>query len=274
MGHMKKLARFLSHLTRRYMLLLLFFLALCFVGAFVGYKVVFAKPTYVYAKIKVGQGYWWANTQKPNMWFVNAITKAKEEKDALGKPVTSVLSVIYYPYFGSGQYDVYVTVRLKVSKGGTSGAFNYKRSTIGVGAPIDLEFNSVQYSGTIIALSTKPLEEQYVEKLVTLDKKNAFPWEFDSIQVGDSYFNGKMQTMQVLRKQASDTYTLAGDIYGNYPVPNDELKRYITIQVKLKGQMINKQFIYAEDQAVIPGRGISMATPNYVFNDFTIAKVE
>lgn len=164
--------------------------------------------------------------------------------------------------------------KVKVTKIGSTGKYNFKRSTIGVGSPIDLEFSTVQFSGTIIQLSTKPIQDHYVKRTVILEKKNAFPWEYDAIQIGDRYFNGKTNTLEIVSKQATDTYTITSDAYGNCLVGNNELRRYIRVKVTLQGQMVNNQFVYAEDQVVIPGRDMTFGASNFVLNNYTIVVVE
>ena len=165
-------------------------------------------------------------------------------------------------------------LKLKVSKTEGGEKYEYDRSTIGIGSPIDIELNTVQFSGVIIELSDKPITDHYVEKTITVAKKNAYPWEYESIIVGDSFSNGQIQTLQIISKQAMDTYTLGSDTYGNYPYQPDELKRYIVVKMKMKGQIVNGQFVYAGDQAIMPGRVLPVATPNYVFSDFMVEKVE
>lgn len=271
---MRNLTKKVLDLAKKNYLLSFFSIATLFVVLAVGYKLFFSKPTYVYAKVKVGQGLWWANTQKPTAWFVDAILAAKEEKDLSDKPVAKIDSVSYYPYYGGGQYDVYVTLRLLVSKIGKERKYSFQRSTIGVSSPIDLEFKNVQFSGTIIELSDKPITDSYVEKTVTLTKRNALPWEYDSIVLGDHFFNGETDTIRILDKQSTNTTVIANDSYGNYIPSYGEDQKYVTVKVKLKGKMVNGQFFYGEEQMVVPGRNIGFATNDFVFSDYLVARVE
>lgn len=257
-------------LARKNYLLTAAALCVVFVGAVSAYKMFVVKPTYLYATVRVGQGFWWASTQRPSPWFISAIRQAKDEKNPVGKPNAQILDVIYYPWYGSGQYEVIVTARLKVTKSGTNG-YSYDRTPIGIGSPIDLEFSNVQFSGTIMSLNKKPMDNPYVEKTIVMTKKGAFPWEADAIQVGDSYSNGETTVLRILDKQIVDTYSSSSDQYGNTV---SEGKKYVTVTVMLKGKMENDQFVYFGDQVVMPGKAISVATSNFVFNDFTIAKVE
>lgn len=253
---------------------LIFIGCIGFVGVVSVYKLFIVKPTYVYVKVKMGQGLWWASTQKPSMWFIQAIKQAKEEKDLAGKPVATIEKVVYYPWYGGSQYDVYVNLKLRVSKVGNAGKYNFNRSTIGVGAPIDFEFDAVQFSGTIIQLSTQPIKDTYVEKTVVLTKKGAYPWEYDAIQIGAAINNGETNIFNVADKQAVDTYSLAGDQLGNYLASNSENRKYITVKITMRGRVENGQFVFGEEQIISAGRVISFSTPSFVFNDFTIAGIE
>src|SRR3990167_8185822 len=154
---MKKFFKKLWNFTVTNYFISIFIACIAFVGVVSIYKLFFVKPTFVYAKVKVGQGLWWATTQKPNLWFVKNIKKGDAQTDFVGELTAEILSVHYYPTVSPNQYDVYLTMKLKVSGNKKTGKYNFNRSTIGVGAPIDLEFPSTQFSGTITDLSVKPI---------------------------------------------------------------------------------------------------------------------
>lgn len=256
----------------------IFFACIAFVGIVSIYKLFFVKPTYVYVKVKVGQGLWWASTQKPSMWYIEAFKKIKEtqeqEKELTGKLQSEILEIRYYPWWGSNQYDVYLLMKLKVTKMGKVGKYNFKRSAIGVGSPVDFEFPSLQFSGTVIDISEKPIKEKYEEKTIILTKRNANPWEYDSIIIGDFYFDGKEKVFEVLEKTAKDTQTLTSDIFGNYPETTPELRRYIFVKAKIKVRKKDGNLIFAEEQIIAPGKTINIATNNFQFSDFMVTKVE
>lgn len=246
-----------------------------FVGVVAVYKLFIAKPTYVYVKVKVGQGLWWANTMRPNTWFVEAIKQAKEEVDLTGQPIAQILGVRYYRYWGGGQFDTYVTAKLRVSKLGKTGKYNFKRSTIGVGAPIDFEFPNVQFSGTIMNLSEKPLTDKYIEKTVYMTKKYAFLWEYDAMPVGDTYFDGQDTVFTLLEKQLSDTNEVVKpDTGGLINSQQAEQRKYIIIKAKIKVREENGQLIFGEEQMITQVGGIFVVTPRYIYSDYMLAKVE
>jgi hypothetical protein len=251
----------------------IFFACIAFVALVSFYKLFIAKPTYVYAKVKVGQGLWWASTQKPSIWFVKNFKKGDQELDLTGRPIAEILSVRYYPTYISNQYDVYLLMKLKVSKMG-SGKYNFKRSAIGVGAPVDFEFPKVQFSGTIIELSEKPIKEKYQEKTIYVLKSFAYPWEYEAIKIGDQYFDGQENVAEVLEKQTTDEANVLVPYKSIIPQSFFQTRQQIIIKLKLKGQIKDNQFVFAEEQIIAPGKTINLATQNFQFQDFVITKLE
>jgi hypothetical protein len=268
----KKLWRFL---VDNYFLAI-FFAAIAFVGVVSIYKLFFVKPTYVYVKVKVGQGLWWASTQKPSIWFIEGIKQAQNEaeKELTGQPAAKILSIRYYPTYLPNQYDVYLTMRLKVNRLGKTGKYNFKRSAIGVAAPVDFEFPSAQFSGTILQISEKPIKDKLVEKTVILTKRAAEPWEYDSIKIGDYYFNGQEKTFIIIDKTAKETQTLTTDIFGNYPDINPETKKYIFLKAKIKVKKEGSNLLYGEEQLLSVGKNLNIATNNLLLENYKVASIE
>ncbi len=264
---------FISFLKKNYFLLI-FAGSIGFVGIVSVYKLFVTKPTYVYAKVKVGQGMWWASTQRPSLWYVKAIQQAKEQKDLTGKPLVKILDISYYPYYGTGQYDVYVTARLKVSRVGSKGTYNFNRETIGVSSPIDLEFPNVQFSGTIIAFSEKLIKETYENKIIYLYKKNVNPWEYEQIQIGDSLMNGKEKVFEILDKEKGETNDALLSDLGKQINSDIEPYRYVKIKARARVKKEDGQYVFGEEYVVSPGRGVPLVLNNLTFNDYVITKVE
>jgi hypothetical protein len=255
--------------------LAIFFAAIAFVGVISIYKLFFVKPTYVYVKVKVGQGLWWASTQRPSIWFIEGLKQAQKEaeKELTGQPAAKILSIRYYPSYIANQYDVYVTMRLKVTRLGKNGKYNFKRSAIGVAAPVDFEFPSAQFSGTITQISEKPIEDKLIEKKILLSKKWAYPSEYEQIKIGDYYFDGKEKVFEIINKNAIDSqevYNLSG-IY--YPV-DSERKKNIYIEAKIKVKKDYEKLLFGEEQIVAVGKTINIATDNFQFQDYIVTKME
>ncbi len=77
--------------------IMIFVAIVLFVGGVSAYKLFYTKATFVYAKVKLGQGLWWAGGQKPSSWLATSIKTGDVEKDLVGKPIAEVLAVRYYP---------------------------------------------------------------------------------------------------------------------------------------------------------------------------------
>ena len=268
-----KLKNIITFIKKNYFLII-FAGCIGFVGVVAFYKLFISKPTYVYAKVKVGQGLWWATTQRPSLWCVRAIEQANEQKELTGKTLAKILNVTYYPYYGSGQYETYITAQLKVSKVGGTGTYNFNRETIGVSSSIDLEFSNVQFSGTIIDLSETPIKDSYVEKTIYLTKKYSYPWEYDQIQLGDSLSNGKKKIFEVVDKAKGDTNEMFFNDLGKLVSTESETYRYIIIKAKVQVKNIDGQYIFGEEYVLSSGRSIPVVTNNLTLNDYTISKIE
>lgn len=268
-----RLKSFISFIKKYYFILIIIG-CVGFVGIVSTYKLYIQKPTYVYVKIRVGQGYWWSSTARPSLWYIRAIREAKEEKDLVGNTVAKILRVSYYPYYGTSQFETYVTLQLKVSKMGNKGTYNFKRETIGVSGPIDLEFSNVQISGTIIALSDKPIVPRLTEKTVYLTKKYAYPWEYDEIKIGDYLDDGNGIVVEILDKAKGDTNEVLVNDLGRIVNSETETYRYIILKVRLIGREEAGRFIYGEEIIIAPGRGMDFITNGFVFNGYFVAQVE
>jgi hypothetical protein len=250
-----------------------FVIIIAFVGVVSVYKLFYTKSTYVYAKVKIGQGLWWAGGAKPSIWMIDALKNEKTEQDLLGKPVAQIMNVRYYPWWGSDQFDVYLTVKLKVSGNVKTGKYNFKRSTIGVGSPIELEFPSIQVSGTIIDLNQEPFADRYVEETIVLSKRNAFPWEYEAIKIGDKYFDGETDVFEILDKKSTDTLNISSDLFGNSNPSITENRRYILVKAKISVKEKNGQLIFGEDQVIHLGKTINISTPNFTFADYIVGEI-
>jgi hypothetical protein len=223
--------------------------------------------------VKVGQGYWWASTQKPAMWYVRAIQQAREELDLTGKPIAKVLRVAYYPWYGSNSFDVFVTVQLQVTKVGEKG-YLFKRETLGISAPIDLEFKNVHFSGTIVDMSTKPFIPLTITKIIYLSKKYTYPWEYDAIQVGDYFNDGNGNVIEILDKAKGETNDIYVNEAGKLLSTETETYRHILLKVSMRARIVNGQILYGEETIVSPGRSLGFVTNGFTFNDYVVSKIE
>lgn len=259
--HLKKLIKFFLN---NYFISI-FLVCILFVGIVSGYKLFYPKSTYVYAKVKIGQGLWWASYSRPNIWFIKSLKIGERENDLLGKPVAQILKITYFPYFSllttgpqfNNQYDIYVTLKLKVSGNKKTEAFNFKRSTVGVGSPVEFEFPTVQFSGTITEFSTNPIKDKLIEKTIILSKQNAQPWEYDAIKLGDIYFDGQHNLVTIIDKKSADN------------------SKSLTVTVKaLVQKTLNNDLILGEEQILTVGNSLNIKTTNFTFDQYMVTGIE
>jgi len=251
----------------------IFFACIAFVILVSAYKLFFTKPTYIYVRVKMGQGLWWASTAKPSLWFIKNIKKGDVQTDLIGKPIAEILSVKYYPTYISNQYDVYLHMKLQVTGNKKAGKYNFARSTIGVGAPVDFEFPSSQFSGTVIDLSSLPIKDKYLNKIIYLSKPFAYTWEYDGIKVGDKFFDGEDNVVEILDKYSGEYTT----VLANKNVIDQtasQTRQGITVKLRLKGKIDDGKFIFGNDQIISPGKTAYLSTDNFSFTDYLVSKVE
>lgn len=261
-------------LIKKYYLVLIVIGCVGFVGIVALYKMFIMKPTYVYAKVKVGQGYWWATTQQPSIWMVKAIQAAQKQKDLTGEPIAQIINIDYYPYLGTSQFNVFVTLKLRVTKVGKNGMYNFNRETIGVATPIDLEFPSAQFSGVIIQLSEKPIITRLVPKIIYLTKKYSYPWEFDEIKIGDKFNDGDVDVLKILDKAKGETNEVLLNDQGKLISSQTETYNYIILKIRAMVQEEGPLYVYGEEITMSPIRGFDFVTDEYIYNNFTISKIE
>lgn len=264
----------LIELLQRNIIVTIVALCIAFVGIIAFYRLYVKKETFVYVKVKVSQGYWWATTQKPNMWYIKAIQGAKEEKDVVGAPLATVLRVAYYPWYGSNSFDIFVTLRIKVTRMGKSGPYNFRRETIGVSSPIDFEFDTVQFTGTIVQMSEKPIDPVTRSKTVYLSKKYTYPWEYDAIKVGDYFNDGNANVIEILDKAKGETNEIIVNEGGKLISQETEEYRYIALKIKMRVREDGGQIFYGDEIIVSPGRNLGFVTNGFTFNDYVVSKIE
>lgn len=244
------------------------------------FKLLTADTHYVYAKVKVSQGLWWANTQRPGIWYLNFLKKRVAEKNLLGDKIAEIIAVRSYPYGGADQYDIYLTLKLKVDINKRTGTYNFKRSTLAVGSPIELQFPRVEVTGTVIELYNKKPVRRGLEKTIYITKKYAFPWEYEQIKIGEKYFNGEELVFEVLDKALIDSNQVV-DTEFTYPLGQNlvnldrlENRQYILVKARVNVEKKSGELVFAEEKIIRPGKSFYFGSKNFVFESFVIEKVE
>lgn len=258
--------------------LIIFFACIAFVGIVSFYK-LFVKPeNFIYARIKVAQGLWWASAQRPPQWLAKALKPGITELDLTGKPKAEILSVRTYPYYSSSQYETYIDLKLKVTGALKNGSVNFNRSSLAIGAPIELAFPTIEITGTVMDLSSKPFVDKLEWKRVVFIKSAAYQWEYDAINIGDSYFDGTEKVMEVLDKQLSLNPVYALEPYGSFSerslvYPAAEQRYLIKVFAKIKVDKLNNNWIYGFEQELRLGKSMMLSTDNFYFQDYQLAQI-
>jgi len=270
--NLKKLVRFLR---KNYFIPILVVIVI-FIGLITVYKIGFSKPYYVYVKVKVGQGLWWASTQRPSIWQLDAIKKGDTSYDILGKPLAQIISKKYYRYYGSDQLDIYLSIKVRVTYNKRRGEYSLNRSVLSVGSPIDIQFSSQRITGTVIALSIIPFNDRFFEKTIKISKKYANPWEFDSIKIGDKYFDGETILFEVVDKQTQNASSML-TLNTSFSTSGSnvlEPVNPIDVVAKVKLRSINNQWVLGEDQIIVIGRPLNISTPNFLFDNYVVTSID
>jgi len=252
---------------------------IAFVGIVSFYKLFVKSENFVYARVKVSQGLWWASTQRPPQWLASALREGMVEKDLTGNPKAKILSVRSYPYYSTSQYDIYLHLRLKVSGRLKTGTVNFNRSTLAVGSPIELSFSKAEVTGTVMQMSNKPIKEKLVWQEVTLVKNNGYQWEYDAIAVGDSYHDGQEKVFEVLDKQLTLNSSFGFEAYGTSAerslISSQTQPRYlITVKAKIKTSQPSFSIpVYGFEQEVRTGKPFNLSTRRFYFQDYQLIQV-
>lgn len=275
----KKIVRF----VKKNYFVSIFIAIVIFVGFIFLFRVATSKPTYIYAKIKMGQGLWWAQTGKPSIWYLKSLKKGEMETSLLGRTVAEILEIRYYPAPLPPEryetaYDIYLTVKLAVTKDRKTNKLVFKRLPIAAGSPIELELPSAQITGTVIDLAKERFNDQYIEKTIFLVKEEGYrrglPFAFDNIVIGDKYFDGVDFVFEVLDKKLEKAAFATTDLYGRLHEQTTSTVQNIIIEAKIKVKEKDNQLVFGEEQIVNVGRELVISTPNFTFRDFFVAKIE
>jgi hypothetical protein len=264
-----------------------FFIFLVILGAVLAVfisvsKNIFSKPKYVYVKVKVSQGLWWANTSRPQIWMVTPLKKGVKQSNLLGEPTAEIQSATYYPWFDAptSQYNAFMNIKLRVTGSGNRSSYQYNRSAVSVGSAIDFEFPTVAISGTVIELSKTPIEDTYEEKIVELSKSYALDWEYEDIMVGDKYFNGENDVFEVIDKSSIDEFSnilnfdqvYTGSAVSAMSFP--QVRKRIIIKAKIKVKNKNGYHVFGEEQVVATGKDFYLSLPSVVLNNYRIISIK
>ncbi len=252
---MKKLIR----LIKANILFLLFLVVIIVVAGFYISKKYVAKSSYIYVQVKVGQGLWWASIERPSFWLIRSLTMDKNNN--LSGDGVKLISLNYYPSFQSiqgpseftNQFDVYVTLRIPVTKDG-GGQYYFNRNLVSIGAPIDIQLPVTQFSGTIVNFSKMTLNNSTEERTVFLSKAGASQDEFQNVNAGDYYFDGQNKVFIVEDKSYQDGTLI--------------------IKAKIALTKSYGHLLFGENEVINLNQKFDFITNKAIFYDFVVDRIE
>jgi hypothetical protein len=269
-------------ISSNYLFIVFLFIGFCFfVGISLFYKSFGQKPNYLFVKVKVGQGLWWAATQKPEFWFVKSIKKGEKETDFAGRSQAEIVGVRYYPVLSDtsySRYDIFLNIKIRTTYDRKNNQYFFKRNAVSVGSPIEFEFSTINITGTVVEMSKDNIKTKYVEKTVYLYNygayKKDFPYLYDSIKIGDKYFDGEKEVFRVVDKELVEGIRLSSDNYGRLYEQSTDVFQNILVKAVVKLTEKDGQLFYGEERALKIGDQFPFLTEGYNFEAFSIAKIE
>lgn len=270
--NLKRRAREVIKWGRANYILVLFGLFVLFVSIVGLLRLLSREHQYLYIKVKVSQGLWWASSQRPSVWYLQSIKKGDKEFSLTGRPIAEVIDVRSFPWWSSDQFDVYLTLKLEAEKNERLHSYTYKREPLTIASPIDFDFPSTAINSTVIAISEQPFSEQYVERTVTLSKSAAYLWEYDAILTGDIFSDGQETRAEIVSKSSAPSSSLSRD-QNNYSGIMEQ-RRNITVKMKMKLKEQKGEYFLGEDQDIKVGKAINIATQKFYFDQYIVENIE
>ena len=269
----KRLKKILNFAKKNY--LLSFFIALLFIFvSFLLYKSFFSASNFVYVKVKIEQGYY---VGKPSVWIINALDSAIKDSKNAGN--VHIISEEHYPNWQPDQIDIYVIAKLPANFNRSTGEYSYNHSTLSIGSPIQLHLKNLDISGTVIDLSNQPFKYKYVYKTIYLVDKGGytkdFPYMYNSINVGDKYFDGTNTVFEVLDKSLEKNILgVQNNLNGQVYEQTVDTTQNVVIKARVRVRQTDKEFTYGEVYEVKNNNPIPFSTNNYFFSDFVIRSID
>lgn len=268
----KRLKKILIFAKKNY--LLSFFIALIlFFVFYLFYKSFVSASNFVYVKVKIEQGYY---VGKPSVWIINALDNAIKDNNSDN---VQVISEEHYPNWQPDQIDIYVIAKLPANFNKGTGEYSYNHSTLSIGSPIQLHMKNLDIGGTVIDLNNQPFKYKYLYKTVYLVDKGGytkdFPYMYDSINVGDKYFDGTNTVFEVLNKSLEKNILgVQNNLNGQVYEQTVDTTQNIIIKALVRVKQTDKEFTYGEIYEVKNNNPIPFSTNNYFLSDFVIRSID
>lgn len=261
--------------------LILIFIIIIGITGFYAFSNKIAKPkAEIYLKMKLSQGLWWSSSSNPPIWLADSVKPGDIEKDLFGNDIATVINKTYYssePLKFPNQYEVYITLKLATKQDQGTNKYRYKRNTLAVGSPINVDLASATVTGSVMAISDSPFQEEYLTKKITLINLYGYysdsPNEYDNIKIGDEYFDGQSTAFKITNKYLGPRLTAFADNNGRQVINQLKVNQHIFIDAEIKVKQIDNMFFYGEEQRVTPGANLNIQTNSLDLTKYTVVSL-
>lgn len=260
------------------------FIGLLIVFSLVGVVKTFKKTTdWRTVKIQV-VGKDWTNTftqydgYRSPYWLTDKIKSGDIERSYTGEETARVLRTEIYER-GGMDFDVYITVKLKVEYNTRMQSYSYRGQPILAGSPIKLKLNRALVIGQIIDDQVPP--DGYESKQVTITGRirNAEPWFIEKLIPENTISNGNQTVAKILSVQTDNpvsqilTTTQTGT-RTNVILEKNPRTRDVILTVQLTIERYSNGWFYGGHQRVKAGDRLYLYFPNVDAREIEIQNVE
>jgi hypothetical protein len=229
---------------------------------FIGYKTVVTKPQYVTVRVKGSPGNWWWVTPRPPDWLVRSVHEGDKEYNTLNKPIAEVTHVDIYDAGGSTK-DIYLDVKLTVSKNPNTNKYRYKGESLEVGGPISLSLNNTFFPGIVTRIGDGDDTQPAQYKILKVKLYDRWPWEFDALKVGEKMYSGTSTPIaEILDKKIQLAEKEAVTADGRIVQAFSAVKSDFIVTLKIRTQTVNGELIFREEQYLKVGNYIWIQFPS------------
>jgi hypothetical protein len=248
-------------------------IAILLIG-YLAYQIYFDKPQYVVVRIKGSPGNWWWVTPRPPDWLAESVKVGDAEYNAMNHPTATVMNVDVYDAGGNTK-DVYLTTKIEAKYNKRTQKYTYKGEPLQIGGPISLDLKSTFFPGMVVEIGDAAAHKKYIDKTVKVRYYSRWPFEFDSIKIGDKIYDGEGNIIaEIMDKQAmpaeKEEVTTSGQIVRSLSPVYDDF--FITINLKVEQK--NDGFVFREDQYLKVGNGVWILFPHYNFSGAIIYEMD
>ncbi len=126
-------------------------------------------------------------------------------------------------------------------------------------------------------ISQEPIKNRYQTKKVTLYDQYGYyldsPMLFNSISIGDSYYDGQNTSFKILNKYLGPRLVAFSDVNGRNITNQLKVNQNIYIDAEILVNEDSGMYFYGQEQRVTPGSNLNVLTNSQDLSRFIIVSV-